>query len=120
MNKRRQALIDLGLEDSIVFENPDFDSAIIGYDAVKHRVIYDFEKMIEHLMENDKMEYEDAIDFIEYNTLRAIPYMGENAPIVLHSIEDYLDYYSTEDDISEKTEIINSKEIAESDNIKKI
>lgn len=35
---------------------------------------------------------EEAMDFISYNTLRALPYAGENGPIVLTSIEDYLDY----------------------------
>ena len=28
--ERRDLLVELGLEDSIVFENPDYDSAIIG------------------------------------------------------------------------------------------
>ena len=28
---RRDLLNEMGLEDSIVFENPDYDSAIIGY-----------------------------------------------------------------------------------------
>ena len=104
MSERRDLLIELGLEDSIVFENPDFDSAIIGYDAVNHRVIYDFEKMVEHLINKDGMEYEEALEFVEYNTLRAIPYMDENAPIVLHSFEDYLDYYNMEDAVYEKPE----------------
>ena len=30
--ERRDLLVELGLEDSIVFENPNYDSAIIGYD----------------------------------------------------------------------------------------
>jgi hypothetical protein len=27
-------------------------------------------------MEEDKMDYEEAIEFIDYNTIRAIPYMA--------------------------------------------
>jgi hypothetical protein len=104
LTERRNLLVDLGLEDSIVYENPDFDSAIIGYDAINHRVIYDFEKMVEHLMNKDEMDYEEAVEFIEYNTLRATPYMGEKAPIVLNSIEDYIDYHDKEDNINESTE----------------
>lgn len=88
---KRQALIDLGLEDSIVFENPDYDSAIIGYDANNYRIIYDYQKMIEYLIENDGMSYEEAVEFIEYNTLRSIPYAGDKAPIVKHNMEDYFD-----------------------------
>ena len=84
---RRDLLNELGLEESIVFENPDYDSAIIGYDANDNRIIYDFEKMAEHLMEVDGMEYDEAVEFIEYNTIRSIPYAGGNAPIILNRIE---------------------------------
>ena len=33
LQPKRDMLVELGLEESIVFENPHFDSAIIGYDA---------------------------------------------------------------------------------------
>lgn len=88
-NNRREMLNELGFEDSIVFENPSYDSAIIGYDAVSHRIIYDFDLMVEHLMNEDKMERDEAIEFIEYNTIRATPYAGELAPIILYSLNDY-------------------------------
>lgn len=88
-NNRREMLNELGLEDSIVFENPSYDSAIIGYDAVSQRIIYDFDLMVEHLMNEDKMERDEAIEFIEYNTIRATPYAGEMAPIILYSLNDY-------------------------------
>lgn len=39
--------------------------------------------MIEDLMKEEDLDYEDALEFIEYNTLRALPYMGDNAPIIL-------------------------------------
>ena len=92
MESRRDLLNELGLEDSIVFENPNYVSAIIGYDENSGRIVYDYEKMAEHLMDNDNMSYEEAIEFIDYNTVRACPYMGDKAPIILRSIEDYLDY----------------------------
>ena len=82
---RRDLLIEMGLEDSIVFENPDYDSAIIGY-SDDYRIVYDFDLMVEHLMTVDNMSSEDAIEFIEYNTIRSIPYAGPSAPIVLHRI----------------------------------
>jgi hypothetical protein len=28
--ERRDLLVELGFEDSVVFENPDYDSAIVG------------------------------------------------------------------------------------------
>ena len=96
---RRDLLNELGMEDSIVFENPDYDSAIVGYDENSGRIIYDIEKMAEHLMDVDGMTYEDAIDFISYNTLRALPYAGESGPIVMRGIEDYLDYSDNDKEV---------------------
>lgn len=36
-------------------------------------------------MKEENLDYEDALEFIEYNTLRALPYMGDNAPIILNT-----------------------------------
>lgn len=79
---KRDTLCELGLEDAIVFENPDYEDAIIGT-SHDDRVVYSFNKMVECLVKEDGMTEEEAIEFIEYNTLRAIPYFGPNAPIVL-------------------------------------
>lgn len=107
---RRELLNTLGLEDSIVFENPDYDSAIIGYDMSNNRIVYDFELMIQDLINNDNMTYDDAVEFIHYNTLRAIPYAGEMAPIVLNRMEDYFDYINSENN---KTKNFDVKEFTE-------
>lgn len=90
MGVKRDLLCELGLEESVVFESPDYEDAIIGWDENSGRIIYDYEKMVECLMNEDGMEYEEAAEFIDYNTVRACPYMGERAPIILKSIEDYL------------------------------
>lgn len=87
---KRDLLVELGYEDSIVFENPDYDNAIIGTDD-NSRVVYDYDKMVECLMEEDRMDYEEAVEFIEYNTIRALPYYP-NGPIVVHGIEIYDEY----------------------------
>jgi hypothetical protein len=54
-----------------------FDQAIIGTD-VEGRIVYDINKMIEILMEDDEMEEIDAIEYLEFNTLFA--YVGEMTP----------------------------------------
>lgn len=110
MVNRRELLNELGLDESIVFENPDYDSAIIGYDANDNRVVYDFDKMVEHLMDNDGMTYEEAVEFIEYNTIRAIPYAGSNSPIVVHNIEDYIDYSISDKNANDYEYEFNAKE----------
>ena len=82
MEEIREQLVEMGFEDTVLFENPDYASAIIGYDAVSGRLIYSYDLMIEHLMTVDDMSEEEAIEFIEYNTVRALPYMGEKSPII--------------------------------------
>lgn len=87
--KRRDVIAELGYEDAIVFENPSYDSAIIG---VSHdgRVIYSYDRMIESLMIEDDMDMEDAIEFIDFNTIRSLPYQP-NGPIVLYDIPELED-----------------------------
>lgn len=84
----REILEDLDYENLIVFENPDYDEAIIG---VSHddRVIYDYDKMLEHLVTKENMSIEDAADFISYDTIRSLSYRGPEAPIVMFGIEQY-------------------------------
>lgn len=67
-----------------LFDNPSFDNSIIGI-SNDDKVVYDLNKMIKELAEDDGISEEEALEFIEYNTLRAIPYFGENAPIVVDS-----------------------------------
>lgn len=69
-------------EDCVVLENPDYVSAILGV-TDDGRVVYSYEGMVEDLVETEGMDYSDATDNVDYNTLRAIPYMGEKAPIVV-------------------------------------
>lgn len=83
----RDLLNELGYEDVVVFENPDYDSAIIGVSEGR-RAVYDFDKMVKHLVDKDGMTDEEAIEFIEYNTIRALPYFA-NSPIIMYPIEQY-------------------------------
>ena len=82
----REMLADMGYEDSIVFENPDYDDAIVGV-SEDDRVIYDFDLMVRCLMAEDDMTEPEAIEFIEYNTLRSLPFAGDGAPIVMYGLD---------------------------------
>jgi hypothetical protein len=68
------------------FTNPSYISAIVGI-SQDERLVYDYDEMIKYLMETDGMTYEDAMEFIDYNTERTIPYMGDKAPIILHHLD---------------------------------
>ncbi len=83
----KEYLCDHGWEESIVFENPSYCDAFIGATS-DGNAVYDFEKMVESLMNEDDMEYIDAVEFIEYNTIRALPYMGQRAPVILYPVEE--------------------------------
>lgn len=82
----KEYLCERGYEDSVVLEKPDFVDAVVGV-SEDGRVIYAYEKMVRSLMLSDGMDYEEAAEFIDFNTLGALPSMGEKAPIVLMEIE---------------------------------
>ena len=73
-------------EDAIVFDNPAFDNSIIAV-TTDGKAVYDYNKMVVELMRDDNISEQDAIDWIEYNTLRVIPYAGDMAPIVVFTLE---------------------------------
>lgn len=81
----RERLLEEGFEDCVVFENPDYDSAIIGV-TEDDRVVYDFDLMVKHLMDTDGMSGIEAVEFIEYNTIRSLPYV-ENAPVIIRRFD---------------------------------
>lgn len=62
----KEYLMDHGWEETIVFENPDYASAFIGV-STDGRAVYNFDLMIGALMDEDGMEYDEAIEFIEYH-----------------------------------------------------
>ena len=85
MNQRiRDALCDMGYEEAVIFDGPDYDEAIVGV-TDEGLVVYDFDKMVEILVDRDGMEEMEAIEWIEYNTIRALPYV-QNAPIVMNRL----------------------------------
>ena len=66
--------------DAVVFDNHAYDNSIIGI-SLDGRAIYDFDKMVKELMMDECWEETDAIEWISYNTLRALPYAGEKKTI---------------------------------------
>ena len=68
--------------DAIIFINQAYDNSIIGT-TFDGRAIYDFDKMVEELMTDMGWTEEEAIDWIEFNTLRALPYCGDKPPLIM-------------------------------------
>lgn len=88
LEELKAILVEMGHPESVVFENPDYLPAIVGIDDSTGAVIYDFDLMVQHLVDTDGMEELDAVEFIEYNTIRALPYIREGVPpIIMRRIE---------------------------------
>ena len=83
--KAEDILLDNGYENVKLLENFSYDDGLIGV-SDDNRAIYDYGKMVDWLVKNEGMTEEDAEEWINYNTLRALPYFGEDAPIVMHRI----------------------------------
>jgi hypothetical protein len=61
-----------------------FDDAIIGFDEVGRRLVYDMDKVIDILI-LDGMTYDDAVKFYDFEILDA--YIGQGTPIF---VKNYL------------------------------
>ena len=93
----RQDILDeiesRGFEDTIILDDPSFDDTIIGITEDGH-LIYNYDSMVNNLVDNYIKEglnvdeaYTSAIEWISYNTIRAIPYMKSygKEPIIAYS-----------------------------------
>lgn len=78
---------DLKQEETILFRNPDFTDAICGV-THDNRVAYDYYKMLDYLVMYEDMTYEDAADFVSYDTLKALNYIPGNTPIIIFPFVD--------------------------------
>ena len=79
-------LLNNGFEGVIYLTNYSYDTALVGV-TEDNRAVYDFNKMVEWLLETEDFDNPvDAIEWIEYNTIRALPYMGPDAPIIMYPL----------------------------------
>ena len=74
-------------EESILFRNPSYESAIIGI-TTDGRAVYDYYRMIEELSKEDDIDYGEAEDFILYNTVGSLRPAEEKFPIIMYKRED--------------------------------
>lgn len=71
-----QEIINKLPPDAVVFDNYAYDNSIIGT-TFDGRAIYDFDKMVKELINDEGWSYEDAVEWISYNTLRSLPMVEE-------------------------------------------
>lgn len=78
----KELILDAGYEDVIVFEEPSYDDAFIGVTS-NNRAVYDYDKMLEWLVNKEGMDWDEAADFISYNDSF---YYGEGYPLILYNL----------------------------------
>jgi len=64
-----------------------FDNALIGIGrrcSQEDVLVYDFDKAVKILVDRDKMAVDEAMEFLEYNTLGA--WVGEETPLFVFSM----------------------------------
>lgn len=59
-----------------------FDRAILGLSS-DGRIVYSENRILLALQDVDGMDYEQALEWYEYNTARGVAYAGKKAPIII-------------------------------------
>lgn len=78
-----EILVEKGYEDVIIFQNPDYTDCLIGL-TENYNAVYDYDLMIEWLIEHENMDLEEASDFIAFNDSF---YYGEHYPVIYYREE---------------------------------
>ena len=65
-----------------------YDDALIGV-TEDGRAVYNYELMIEWLIEKEGWTDNESVEWIENNVIRALPCMGESAPIIMYPLPYY-------------------------------
>jgi hypothetical protein len=80
-----ERVLDAGYEDVTLLANYSYDDALVGI-TEDGRAVYDYEKMVAWLVRTEGFTEQDAIERIDYNTIRALPYMGPDAPLIMYPL----------------------------------
>lgn len=80
-----EILVDAGYEDTVIFTDYSYDDALIGV-TVDGRAVYDYERMVIWLTEIEGFTWEEAVEWVDYNTVRALPYGGPLGPIIMYPL----------------------------------
>lgn len=84
--RARDLLLDNGYDDVNYLTNYSYDDAIIGV-TTDDRVVYDFNKMVTWLCKELNIDRLEAIEHIENNTLKQLPFFEKGAPLIMYPIE---------------------------------
>lgn len=72
-------------------ERERYYPAIVEYDAKAGRFVYDYDLLVQAFADDFKDSedpYTDAVEWVDYNVVRSLPYYGDRAPVILYKNED--------------------------------
>ncbi|MBR2760053.1 MAG: hypothetical protein IKD66_02680 [Solobacterium sp.] len=85
-----ERLLENGYDGVKYLTNYSYDSALIGV-SHNNRAIYDYDLMVKWLMEKEEFTEEEAFEWIDFNTIQALPYMGGDGPIIIYRFIEAFD-----------------------------
>ena len=85
MSDVEELLLENGYEGVKYLTDFSYDTALIGVSDTGCTV-YDYGKMVEWLMTTQGFNDTEAVEWVDYNTVRALPYMGDGAPIIVYPL----------------------------------
>ena len=100
-----EKIIDWNIEDDVIILEPqeEFNDGIIGISEDKCHLIYSYQKLTENIAKKYESDFyknnpnnikqpelyddflQEACEWVDYNTIRSIPYMNEKfRPIIIY------------------------------------
>ena len=74
-------------EEIMIIDDDAYCESLIGVSS-DMRAVYDRCIMIDEFAKHHECREDEAMEFIDFNVLRALPYYGNKAPIVFDRLED--------------------------------
>lgn len=59
-----------------IYKIDGFDNSVVGI-TIDNKLVYDYDLMVLEYCKDNDCDLIDAIEWIEYNTIRSLPYLGE-------------------------------------------
>ena len=85
-----------GLDPVVLFDDQAYDRSIVGI-TLDGRAVYNYDSMIDEYREDEQCSEEDALEWVNYNTIRALPYAGPQGPVVMVSTDILNTLYGEEE-----------------------
>lgn len=72
-------------ETPLILDGATYDNSIIGM-SHDGRLVYSYSSMIREFQEENECSYEESREWVDYNTIRALPYAKGKAPIIIFDL----------------------------------